>query len=119
MCIDWEQLDTGNCRQNADLQKVERAVVKSARSGQYGSVGAAPPAVQPGLCLTSHTPGHKAALSRVERRETDGTTLLPEHKQMFSKHTHTHSAAAQPLPVIVCYRGKAFTKRGQGQDSPW
>lgn len=30
MCIDWEQLDTGYCHQNADLQKVEQALVKSA-----------------------------------------------------------------------------------------
>lgn len=44
MCIDWEQLDTGNCHQNADLQKVEQAVVKSAWSRQYGFVDVVPPA---------------------------------------------------------------------------
>lgn len=38
--IDWEQLYTGNCRQNADLQKVEQAVVKSVRCRPYGFVDA-------------------------------------------------------------------------------
>lgn len=45
VCIDWEQLNTGNCHQNADLQKVDQAVVKSVRSRQYGFVDAAPSAV--------------------------------------------------------------------------
>lgn len=43
MCIDWEQLDTGNCHQNADLQKVEQAMGKSKRPRQYGFVDAVPP----------------------------------------------------------------------------
>lgn len=40
MCIDWEQLDTGYCHQNADLQKVEQALVKSVWCMQYGFVDA-------------------------------------------------------------------------------
>lgn len=40
MCIDWEQLDTGNCHQNADLQKSEQALVRAKWSRQYGFVDA-------------------------------------------------------------------------------
>lgn len=40
MCIDWEQLDTGSCHQNADLQKVEQALAKSAPGARYGFVDA-------------------------------------------------------------------------------
>lgn len=53
MCIDWEQLDTGNCHQNADLQKVEQAVVKSAWSGQYGFVVCSSPGGAPNLTDTA------------------------------------------------------------------
>lgn len=114
MCIDWEQLDTGNCHQNADLQKVEQAVVKSTRPRQYGFVDAVPPAaletrqtqqlrkdcgipawtfVSPGELSPHSTRLDKAALHHVERCEKDWTTLAeqppPEHKQMFTKHLHT------------------------------
>ena len=44
LCIDWEQVDTGNCHQNADLQKGVRAPVKAVRYGRYRSVVAVPPA---------------------------------------------------------------------------
>lgn len=129
MCIDWEQLNTGNCHQNADLQKVEQTLVKSASSWQYGFVDAAQERLRRVSCpawafvspweLSPHsTLVDNAALQHVERYENDWTTLLrqllPELKQMLTKHTQT----AQPLPTIVCYRSKAFTKRGQGQDFP-
>lgn len=128
MCIDWEQLYTRNRHQNADLQKVEQAVVKSATSGQYGFVDAAQERlrrlarafVSPRELSPHSTLAHKAALRRAERREKDWTTSLkqplPEHKHSVTKHTQT--APARPLPATVCYEGKAFTKRGQGQDSP-
>lgn len=29
-----------------------------------------------------------------------------------------HAVAAEPLPAFVHYRGKAFTKRGQGHEFP-
>lgn len=106
MCIDWEQLDTGNCHQNADLQKAEQAAVKSAWSRQYGFVAAVNPSgaqcqtdaaaqdrlrrpawafVSPWELSPHSTLVHKAALSHVERCEKDCTTLplqpFPEHKQ--------------------------------------
>lgn len=61
VCIDWGQLDTGNCHQNADLQKVEQAVVKSAWSGHYGFVDAVPPAASIG---TRNQTGKKERLRR-------------------------------------------------------
>lgn len=45
VCIDWQQLDTGNCHQNADLQKVEQAAVEPVWPRQYGFV--APPRPSP------------------------------------------------------------------------
>jgi len=92
VCIDWEQRNTGNCHQNADLQKVEQAVVKSARSRQYGFVDAVPQRcwIADRCCSSGNTEAsgrafvspwelsphgtrvHKAALRHVDRWEKAG-----------------------------------------------
>lgn len=146
MCIDWEQLDTGNCHQNADLQKVEQAVVKSTRPRPYGFVDAVPPPaaletrqtrqlrkdwgvpawafVSPGELSPHSTLVDKAALHHVERCERDWTTLAqqppPEHKQMFAKRAHTlRLHPRRPSLRLFATGAKLLQKRGQGQDFPF
>lgn len=131
MRIDREQHNTGNCHQNADLQKDEQVLLKAGRSGQCGFVDAqyqtdAAARERPGHrafvslweLSAQTTPVDKGALHHVERCDVDNVPpqLLPENKQMFSKHTQI--SPSQPLPSIVCYRRKAFTKGGHGQDLP-
>lgn len=129
--IDWEQLYTGNCRQNADLQKVEQAVVKSVWCRLYGFVDAEQTdaaALRKDwdiLCLTwelspRSTLKNKAALCHVERCEKDGLRPFGEAQTNVHKTcSHTQNAPTHtPLPAIVYYEGKAFTKTGQGHCFP-
>lgn len=123
MCIDWEQLDTGCCHQNADSQKVEQALVKSARCVQYGFVDADQTdaggtrrdwGIRPApLSL----PGsfHLGAHGQIKQLYA----TLKDRKNKKSPNECSSNMLWPPSPSLYLFiRGKAFTKRGQGHGFP-
>lgn len=134
MCIDWGQLDTRNCHQNADLQKVEQVAEKSAWSGQYGLVDAVTPAVlngrqalqlrrgvRPGplsrlgsFHLTVHwyIKQHYAMLKDVKKTglHFQPNSLFRAHKQNVPQTHLDHTRAAPPSNCLPW--GQSFYKKG-------
>lgn len=135
MCIDWEQLDTGYCHQNADLQKVEQALAKSVWCMQYGFVDAdqtdavgtrkdwgirpAPLSLPGSFHLRAHWQIKQLyAVLRDRKKKEKKEPGLWQRSNVRQTSADAHAVAAEPLPTFVHYRGKAFTKRGQGHEFP-
>lgn len=123
MCIDWEQLNTGNCHQNADLQKVEQAVEKSAWSRQYGFVDAVPPAALETRQMLLHRkdwgvrPGPLSHLGSfhliVHWYIKQLYAMLKDVKKTGLHCTLTDSDCTRTAPPCNCLlQGQSFYKRG-------